>query len=75
MDTTSNEFEGTELDPTVDYDFEDFDDESNDLLPIIGASAAVAAVAGAVLLLAGRRHKDTPQERIQEIISQVEKSR
>ncbi len=74
MDTTSNEFEGTELDPTVDYDFEDFDDESNDLLPIIGASAAVAAVAGAVLLLAGRRHKDTPQERIQEILSQVEKS-
>jgi hypothetical protein len=74
MDTTSNEFEGTELDPTVDYDFEDFYDETNDLLPIIGASAAVAAVAGAVLLLAGRRHKDTPQERIQEIISQVEKS-
>ena len=29
MDTTSNEFEGTELDPTVEYDFDEFDDETN----------------------------------------------
>ena len=74
MNTTSNEFEGTELDPTVEYDFDEFDDETNDLLPIIGASAAVAAVAGGLLVLAGRRHKDTPQERLQELLAQVEKS-
>jgi hypothetical protein len=71
MDDTYNEFEGTDLDPSVDYDWED--EEGNDLLPIIGASAAVAAVAGGLLVLAGRRRNPTPQERVEDVIEEVQK--
>ncbi|MEO5952239.1 MAG: hypothetical protein ABIQ44_07225, partial [Chloroflexia bacterium] len=65
-DSTYTEFEGTELDPSVDYDWED--DEGNDLLPIIGASAVVAAIAGGILVLAGRKRNPTPQERVEAVV-------
>ena len=55
MDNTYNEFSGTDLDLDADMDFDD--DDSNDLLPILGLSAAVAAVVGAILVLAGRRRR------------------
>src|SRR5829696_5447865 len=70
MDNSFNEFEGTELDPSVDYEWEE--EEGNDLLPIIGASAAVAAVAGGLLVLAGRRRNPTPQERIEDVVQEVQ---
>src|SRR4051812_33248136 len=70
MDNTYNEFSGTDLDLDAAMDF---DDESNDLLPILGLSAAVAAVVGAILVLAGRRRKPTPQERIQDMFEDLGK--
>lgn len=71
MDGTYGEFQGTELDPSFDLDS---DDESNDLLPIIGLSALLAAVAGGILVLLGRvLHKPTPQERAQDILEGVGK--
>jgi len=74
MDSTYGEFQGTDLDPSADWDFdEDFEDEGNDLLPIIGASAGLAAVVGGVLVLAGRRRSATTQEQIQKAIARIEK--
>lgn len=70
MDKTYNEFEGTDLDLDADMDF---DDDSNDLIPILGLSAAVAAVVGAILILAGRRRKPTTKERIQDMFEDLGK--
>jgi uncharacterized protein YjbJ (UPF0337 family) len=70
MDKTYNEFEGTDLDLDADMDF---DDDSNDLIPILGLSAAVAAVVGAILVLAGRRRKPTTKERIQDMFEDLGK--
>src|SRR6476661_3575956 len=66
MDDTYGEFQGTELDPSLDFDFED--DEENDLLPILGLAAFFAAVVGGVLVLVGRRHQPTAAERVQEAL-------
>ena len=56
MDSNYGEFQGTDLDPSADWDFDDdFDDEGNDLLPILGASVLLAAVVGGVLVGVGRR--------------------
>jgi hypothetical protein len=74
MENTYGEFQGTDLDPAVDYDFDEFDEEEgNDLLPILGASALVAAVVGGVLVMVGRRHNPTPQDRIEDAIATVQK--
>src|SRR5689334_16693929 len=74
MDTTYGEFQGTDLDPSADWDFDDdFEEEGNDLLPILGASALLAALVGGVLVVVGRRHNPTPEERIQDVVSQLEK--
>ncbi len=69
MDNTYGEFQGTELDPAFDFDFED--DQQNDLIPILGFSVALAAVVGAILVLVGRMRKATPQERAQEIAQEL----
>ena len=74
MDSTYGEFQGTDLDPSADWDFDDdFEDEGNDLLPILGASVALAAVVGGILVLVGRRRNPTPGERIQDAITQLDK--
>ncbi|MEO8288765.1 MAG: hypothetical protein ABI670_20285 [Chloroflexota bacterium] len=74
MDSTYGEFQGTDLDPSVDFDFDDdFEDEGNDLLPILGASVLLATVVGGVLVAVGRKRNPTPEERIQEIVQQLEK--
>ncbi|HEX9987985.1 MAG TPA: hypothetical protein VGE45_05835 [Chloroflexia bacterium] len=70
MDKTYGEFEGTELDAGADFDF---DDEQGDLLPILSLSALVALVVGGILVLLGRRRKPTPQERVEELLSDVGK--
>ncbi|HUP26970.1 MAG TPA: hypothetical protein VM409_00935 [Chloroflexia bacterium] len=70
MDNTYSEFEGTEFDPSADLEF---DDEQDDLVTILGISAVVAAVVGALLVLFGRRRNPTPQERAEEILSQATK--
>src|SRR6478735_2228656 len=62
MENTYGEFQGTELDPSLDFDF---DDEENDLLPILGLSALVAGIVGAVLVAVGRsRREPTAAERV-----------
>ncbi len=70
MDSTYNEFSGTDLDLDADMDY---DDGGNDLIPILGISAAIAAVVGGILVIAGRRRKPTPQERIQDMFENVGK--
>jgi len=70
MNTSYNEFEGTDLDPSVDYDY---DDDQNALLPILGASALLAVVAGGLLVAVGRKRNPTPEERIQDVLELVEK--
>ncbi len=72
MDNTYGEFEGTDLDPSTDLDF-DFEDEQGDLIPILSLSALVAAIVGGILVLLGRRRKPTPQERAEEILSEARK--
>ncbi|MDQ3931017.1 MAG: hypothetical protein M3328_17965 [Chloroflexota bacterium] len=67
MDNTYGEFQGTELDPSLDFDTEE--DEQDDLIPILGLAAFVAAIVGAILVLLGRRRKPTPQERIEQVLS------
>jgi hypothetical protein len=75
MDDTYNEFSGTELDQDAEFDSEfDWDDEGEgDLIPILGLSAALAAVVGAILVLAGRRKKKTPMDRVEEFMGDVGK--
>ena len=75
MNDTYNEFSGTELDQDADFnaDFEWDDEGGNDLIPILGLSAAVAAVVGAILVLAGRRRKKTPMERVEAFLGDVGK--
>lgn len=56
-----------------DLDFED--EERDDLIPILGISALVAAVVGAFLVLMGRRRNPdpTPKERLEELLAQTGK--
>ncbi len=70
MDKTYGEFEGTEFDPSADLDL---DDEQGDLIAILGISALVAAVIGAILVIFGRRRNPTPQERVEEALSMAGK--
>ena len=70
MDSTYGEFQGTDLDPNLDFDFED---EPNDLLPILGLAAALAAVVGAMLVLIGRRKEPSAAEQAQVILEQAGK--
>jgi Sec-independent protein translocase protein TatA len=71
MDSTYGEFQGTELDPALDFDFDD--DEENDIVPIVGLAALLAAIVGAVLVLFGRRKEPTVAERAQEILDRAGK--
>src|SRR5438128_8816440 len=71
MDNTYGEFQGTELDPNLDFDF---DEEGNELVPILGLAAALAAAVGAALVLMGRRREPTAAERAQELLEQASKS-
>src|SRR5688500_10179202 len=71
MSTNYGEFEGTELDPSFDLDLED--EEQSDLVPILGISALLAAVVGAILVIAGRRRNPTPQERVEEFLKDAGK--
>ena len=72
MDNNYDEFEGTEFDPSADVDF-DFDDEQDDLVPILSLAAVFAAIVGAVLVLVGRRRNPTPQERAEELLKEARK--
>src|SRR5439155_5855243 len=71
MDNTYGEFQGTELDPALDYDFDD--DEINDLVPILALAAGFAALVGAFLLLIGRRKQPTTADRAQEMLEIAQK--
>ena len=75
MDDTYSDFSGTELDQDAEFDSEfDWEDEGEgDLLPILGLSVGVAAVVGAILVLAGRRRKKTPMDRVEEFVGDVGK--
>src|SRR5205814_5498657 len=74
MDSTYGEFQGTDLDPSADWDFdEDFEDEGNDLLPIIGASALLAAVEGGIHMATRRKRNPIQNDKIQEVMDRMEK--
>lgn len=73
MNNTYGEFEGTELDPSTDFDLDDFDDEQNDLITILSLSAVVAAIVGGILVLLGRRRKPTARERAEDMLSEARK--
>lgn len=53
----------------------DFEEEDNDLVPILSLSALFAAVVGAVLVLIGRRRtrEPAPKERLEDILAQSQK--
>lgn len=71
MENTYGEFQGTELDPSLDFDFDEDDD---DLVPILGLAAIVAAVVGGILVLLGRRRKEpTAMELAQQILERAGK--
>jgi len=70
MDNTYGEFQGTELDPSLDFEF---DEDENDLVPILGLAAVVAAIIGGLLVLLGRRRKPTPAERAQDVLETAAK--
>ena len=57
-----------------DFDL-DFEDEENDLVPILSLSALFAAVVGAILVLIGRRRTREPdaKERLEEMLAQSQK--
>src|SRR5947209_3298369 len=63
MDNTYGEFQGTELDPSLDFDFDD--EEESDLLPILGLAALFASIVGGVLVLVGRRREPSAADRVQ----------
>jgi len=70
MDETYGEFQGTELDPSLDFDW---DEEENDLVPILGLAAVVAAIVGGLLVLLGRRRQPTAAERAQDVLESATK--
>jgi hypothetical protein len=83
MDSNYGEFQGTDMDPGADFqsdfaevdemdDF-DWDEEENDLVPILAASAVLAALVGGGLVLLGRRRKPTAEERIADLVETFEK--
>jgi hypothetical protein len=71
MTENYTEFEGTEFDPTADMDFEE---DQSDLVAILGLSAIVAAIVGAVLVLIGRRRTPTRAERAQQALEEAVKA-
>src|SRR5438128_4028429 len=71
MDSTYGEFQGTELDPSLDFDYDE--DEASDLPQILGLAAILAAVVGVVLVLIGRRKEPTVAERAQEVLESASK--
>jgi hypothetical protein len=66
MDNTYGEFQGTDLDPSLDFDFDD--EEENDLLPILGLAALFASIVGGILVLAGRRREPSAAEQVQDAL-------
>lgn len=60
QDQNAGNEQGISQDEFADFDFDDFDDESGDLVPIIGLSAVFAAVVGAILMLVGRKRHPEP---------------
>ncbi|MDQ6694293.1 MAG: hypothetical protein M3014_07705 [Chloroflexota bacterium] len=64
MSNNYDEFQGTDLDSSADFDR----DDENDLLPILALSAAVAALVGGLLVLMGRRRAATPMERVEAVL-------
>src|SRR6266550_3423731 len=71
MENTYGEFQGTELDPSLDFDFDD--DEVNDIVPVLALAAVVAAIVGGILVLLGRRRQPTAAERAQDLLEQAGK--
>ncbi len=55
-------YTGTELDPAldVDFDLDDFEDEQNDTMRIVGLAVGGVAALGIVLWLLGRRSRPKP---------------
>jgi hypothetical protein len=70
MESTYGEFQGTELDPNLDFDF---DDEGNDLLPVLGVAAGVAALVGGALVILGRRRNPSAADNAQEMLEKASK--
>jgi hypothetical protein len=65
---------GSLTDEFDDLDF-DFEDEDNDLVPILSLSALFAAVVGAILVLIGRRRtrEPSPKERLEDVLAETRK--
>src|SRR5215212_3739545 len=55
-------YTGTELDPAldVDFDLDDFDDEPNDMMRMVGMAVGGIAALGIALWLLGRRTRPKP---------------
>ena len=65
MDPTASDvqsYTGTELDPAldVDFDLDDFEDEQNDTLRVVGIAVGGIAALGVALWLLGRRTRPKP---------------
>lgn len=71
---SQNEMINPQEEPFDDWDL-DFEDEGNDLVPILSISAIVAAVIGAFLVLIGRRRNPdpSPKERLESIMGDAGK--
>ncbi|HEX8229424.1 MAG TPA: hypothetical protein VF826_08935, partial [Chloroflexia bacterium] len=65
---------GLSADELDDLDL-DFEDEDDDLVPILSLSALFAAVVGAILVLIGRRRtrEPSPKERLEEVLVESRK--
>jgi hypothetical protein len=76
MSENYNEFSGTELDQDAEFDtdFSWEDEGEGDIIPILGLSAALAAVVGAILVLAGRRRKKTPMDHVEDFLGDTGKA-
>lgn len=71
MKNTYGDFQGTELDPSLDFDYDE--EEPTDLVQILGLAAGLAAIVGAILVLLGRRKQPTVRERAEEILASATK--
>ena len=70
MESTYGEFQGTELDPNLDFDYED---EGNDIVPILGLAAGLATLVGGALVILGRRRNPTAADNAQAMLEQASK--